>query len=118
MKQKPVKIQIWQLDRNVAAEKMFVDYDTVRDKFGGVDFTQYRKVYEGTVYTNNLDGIYMTFNVRVPEDYKGRSSSVSDIIVIMGKKKKYRYFYVDSFGFRKLTWDENSPVNRLKMREV
>ena len=44
-----------------------------------------------------LDEIYARFNGEHPKNYKGRSLSVSDIIVLDGNM-----YYVDKFGFKKV----------------
>lgn len=69
----------------------------------------YRLVYKGTIDTNDLNKIWEIFNINHPEDYKARSLSVSDIVVISNdtSANEERYF-VDSFGFHKLTDDEFS----------
>ena len=117
-KTKAKKVMIWQL-RKEAAEKMFLGYDYVRDNLGGVDLHEYRKAYEGDVGTDDLNEIYRIFNTEsVPEGYRGRSLSVSDIVVVIGRRQKYRYFYVDNVGFRELTWAEEFGPTSLKMKEV
>ncbi|MBQ9544019.1 MAG: hypothetical protein IJV00_02695 [Clostridia bacterium] len=116
---KSTKIMIWQIDRNKAAEKMFRDYDFVRDNLGGVDLRDYRKEFEGSVGTHDLDAIYMIFNSEArPERYRGRSLSIGDIVVVIGRwpRQKYRYWYVNSAGFRELTWADKGEVGSLKMK--
>lgn len=44
-----------------------------------------------------LEDLFDIFNVRLPSDYKGRSMSVSDIIVLNGIP-----YYCDSFGFKEI----------------
>lgn len=115
------KVSIWQIDRNVAAEKMFREYDFVRDYMGGVDLHQYRKVYEGTVEVCDreltLEDIFEIFNSEPPKGYRGHSLSVGDIIVIM-KPHPYRFFYVDKAGFRELTWADRALPPTMKMKEI
>lgn len=68
----------------------------------------YRCVYKDTIDTNDLNKIWIIFNINHPEDYKARSLSVSDIVILSdtsGSEEEERYF-VDSFGFHKLTNDE------------
>ena len=49
----------------------------------------------------SLDSIYETFNLYHPEDFKGHSLSVGDIIVIRKAGKDQAYF-VDVIGFKEL----------------
>lgn len=63
--------------------------------------SMYRKVWEGEC-TNNLDDIFIIFNVNIPIDFKGHSLSVSDVIVTDNGA-----FFVDIFGFKPVNWFEN-----------
>lgn len=62
----------------------------------------YDLVYEGNLseipYTDVLEGIYTKFNTDLPQDYRGHSLSVSDVIVI-NRNRESTAHYVDSFGF-------------------
>lgn len=62
----------------------------------------YRKVYEGNYDGKTLDGIYVMLNSNHPEDYKYRSLSMSDVVVIK-KDCNERVYYVDDCGFKDIT---------------
>ena len=51
--------------------------------------------------SDDLDGLYATFNDNPPADYKAHSMSVSDV-VIMHQNGETKAFYVDRFGFEEL----------------
>jgi len=62
----------------------------------------YDVVYSGDVEAGDsvedtLEGLYMTFNVNHPSDFKGHSLSVSDVIELDDK-----HYYCDSFGFKRI----------------
>lgn len=63
----------------------------------------YDKVYEaeytgGETETNDiLEDLFTIFNISKPEGFKGRSLSVSDIVVVDGVP-----YYCDIFGFEKI----------------
>ena len=65
----------------------------------------YELVYEGTVGEfrgkATLEALYTQFNTNHPEDFKGHSLSVSDVIVITVDGKDTAYF-CDSFGFTEM----------------
>lgn len=64
-----------------------------------VDRENYNRVYRGRLQPNEtLDGIFQKFNINQPEDYHGRSLSVSDVICIKQDGKTMAHF-VDSYGF-------------------
>lgn len=65
------------------------------------DFNNYDKVYEGSIsggaVDEKLDDLFRKFNIERPEDFKGHSMSVSDVVVMDSKA-----YYVDSVGFQPL----------------
>ena len=93
------KVSIYQI-ADVNSNKVFQNYEKVVEKYGGIKLSDYKKVYECTHATTKkntttiLDEIYARFNGVHPEDYKGRSISISDIIVLDGIM-----YYVDTMGF-------------------
>lgn len=48
-----------------------------------------------------LENIYMKFNIERPEDFKGHSLSVSDVVVLVKEGETTAHF-VDSFGFKEV----------------
>lgn len=67
------------------------------------DFANYEKVYEGNAADLNgnlgekMESLFEKFNLERPEDFKGHSLSVSDVVVLEDKA-----CYVDVIGFRYL----------------
>lgn len=59
----------------------------------------YREVYSSSQEKFDPEGIYKKFNLYTPEDYTGRSLSVSDIIRYKTKSGDTLNLYCDSFGF-------------------
>lgn len=71
-----------------------------------VDPDNYEKVYTADVPEDGsimmkLENIYKTFNLHRPEDFKGHSLSVSDVVVLH-QEGKDTAFYVDSIGFEEV----------------
>ena len=48
-----------------------------------------------------LEELYLTFNLRRPEDFRGHSLSVSDMVVL-NREGQAGAFYVDRIGFKEL----------------
>lgn len=77
------------------------------ERFGlFVDPDNYEKVYTANVPEDGsimmkLENIYKTFNLHRPEDFKGPSLSVSDVVVLHQEGKDTAY-YVDSIGFEEV----------------
>lgn len=57
-----------------------------------------RLVFDGEVDAKRLEDIFQIFNLRLPEGYRGRSMSVSDVVWAEGLGT----FFCDSFGFKQL----------------
>ena len=78
------------------------------------DFSNYYKIYEGDLSAVNvrgdtvgdkLEAIFVKFNLDRPEDFKGHSLSVSDVVVMDDKA-----YYVDAVGFQPLK--EFKPIEK------
>lgn len=105
--QKKPDFEIYQLKSGYETRNLrFEPYDRLMEHGDKVDFSNYDKVYEGDnsmLPSNNgepdskLEAIYMKFNIDRPEDFKGHSLSVSDVVVMNDKP-----YYVDSVGFKPL----------------
>lgn len=103
------------------ADYIFRDWECAQRH--GFTFNDYEEIYEFTMDINPskninvyLDDIFTMFNVHRPEDFKGHSLSVSDIIMIKGNGGLTLY-YVDDFGFKKLSPEEWHTEKGLKKYE-
>ena len=96
--------EIWQLKSGPAtARLLFLSSDYLDRKGLAVDFANYEQVYRDRLRTSDtLDGIYQRFNIHRPEDLRGHSLSVSDLIVVR-QPRGTQVFFVDSFGFKDVT---------------
>lgn len=67
-----------------------------------VEYKNYEFIYSGKMNADmNLENIFAKFNMDRPEDFRGHSLSVSDVIVIEMNGKATAHF-VDSFGFKEI----------------
>lgn len=74
-------------------------------KTSAIDASIYDEVFSGEVNANDLDGIFIMFNLDKPEGYKGHSLSVSDIIEVTKSKTIGKgAYYVDHIGFQKVVF--------------
>ena len=60
--------------------------------------------------------LYTKFNIEHPEDFRGHSMSVSDIVALI-VANDVSFYYVDAFGFRPLQ-NFFSPENYLRNAEM
>ena len=67
--------------------------------------------------TITLDNILERFNIDRPEDFRGHSLSVSDVIVI-NRGAEITAYYVDSFGFQELPEFVQQRMNMLEHNSV
>ena len=85
------------------------------------EFDHYKVVYIALLepFTNlnyMLEDLYTKFNIHHPEDFRGHSLSVSDIVALK-QNGVVSCHYVDSFGFAELP-DFMKPENYLKNAEM
>lgn len=96
-------IRIYQInldrDTNRAA---FMNSGRLKARNKKIDFASYDLVYEGNPGCTDLEDIYLTFNMIRPEDYRGRSLSVSDIVELVGNDEECGFYFCDSLGWKKL----------------
>ena len=76
----------------------------------GWSFDSYRLVWSGKEEARDnldlLEFLYEVFNERRPDDFKGHSLSVSDIIEVQEVDvvgAEPTYYYCDSFGWKNIT---------------
>ena len=94
---------IYQLDLSDNTDNLrFMSLDWVQGKGLSVDRDNYQMVYaRQREPVETLEDIYRRFNIGHPEDFKGHSLSVSDVLVLHEKGADTAY-YVDSIGFKEL----------------
>lgn len=95
-----MKFKLYQLkhEENIIRKYGFMRFDFAKKH--GFTIEDYENTYEGEIeegryIEETLENIFVKFNTNRPEDFKGHSLSVSDIVQING-----HFYYVDSFGFK------------------
>ncbi len=94
---------IYQLRQGEDTRKFrFEAYDYLAAKGYAADMADYEFVYTAELLPGtSLEDIYTRFNVNHPQDFKGHSLSVSDVVVLHQNGQDTAY-YVDSIGFKEL----------------
>ena len=110
-----MKIRIYQINMDRDTNRIaFCGLDQIKKYFGitEVDSKIYDMVYEGNTSCSTLDEVYEMFNLNHPEDFKGWSLSVSDVVEIIESEGIQKGFYFcDSYGFTNISFDsENCEV--------
>ncbi len=94
--------EILQLKQDSSIPYRFMGMDQVRKNGYVISNADYEKTYEGELQSgDDLESLYMKFNLYRPEDFTGHSLSVSDVIVLHLPEGDKAY-YVDSIGFQEV----------------
>ncbi len=113
---------IYQLKRSDKTTELHFMGTEYLDKKGlSVDRDNYDVVYAADLMysgdtDDRLNGLYRTFNVDRPDDFRGHSLSVSDIVALK-QDGMVSYHYVDTYGFKELP-NFQRPENYLKAAEI
>ena len=113
---------IYQLrDSEDTAQLRFMNADYLAQKGLSTQKENYAAVYAGDLdrrgdTQDKLNELYETFNIRRPEDFRGHSLSVSDIVALK-QNGVVSCHYVDSWGFKELP-GFLKPENYLKNAEM
>lgn len=102
-------------------EMRFMPYSYVQKLKNQPTIDHYDVVYHGSLEQSSatdvqLEDLYRRFNIERPEDFKGHSMSVSDIVAL-NVAGEVSCYYVDSFGFKEMSGFIN-PDNYLKSAEM
>ena len=72
------------------------------DHYEAVYFANTPAYFYGMSNAEALEELYLTFNLRRPEDFRGHSLSVSDVVVL-NREGQTGAIYVDRIGFKELS---------------
>ena len=82
-------------------DNVFMNYGYAQNH-GGVKFSEYNTVYTGEIAGNDpheiLENLFYIFNCKHPDDYAGRSLSVSDLVALEATGT----YFCDSYGWQKI----------------
>ncbi len=96
---------IYQLKDDVPVDYHFRSLERLQEKGLAVDPANYEKIYTAPLTPGTtLEGIFEKFNIDRPEDFKGHSLSVSDVVVLHQNGQDTAH-YTDSIGFVDISKD-------------
>ena len=80
-----MRIRIYQIEMSLDEQNVaFRPYTEMQEKYSGdIPAELYRMIYEGVVPTKEFSVVFYIFNMAHPQDYRGRSLSVSDVIEVV-----------------------------------
>ena len=88
-------------------DRRFESYDSLERQGLQADINFYETMYTGPITTQSAntdvicENLFVKFNTDRPENFKGHSLSVSDVIALK-LQEAVKFYYVDSFGFKEL----------------
>ena len=85
----------------------------------GIDPFSYDRVWSGHLEATTLDGVYNALNQDIrPDNYNGRSMSVSDVCEVIGEDGQSKFYFVDTgAAFKEVKFDP-SLTREAKEREI
>ena len=100
-----MRFKLYQIKKSLISTGTYIFMDFDFAKKHDLTIKDYDVVYEGDItpskfIEDTLEAIYMKFNVDRPQDFKGHSLSVSDIIEINDE-----FYYTEGLGFKNITND-------------
>ncbi len=103
-----MNIEIYQIDidKDVDRVAFMGTWMLERKSVRQINFSIYDLVYKCSTNCRNLEDVYEMFNLNHPEDFRGHSLSVSDIVKVTGYQDiEDGHYFCDTFGWKRL--DEN-----------
>lgn len=97
------KYMLYQVkDGEQARDYRFIPYSQLQKHGLTVDKNNYELTYVcGLSEKTTLENLFTQFNTDLPQDFKGRSMSVSDVVV-MKRNGEEKAYYCDSMGFKEV----------------
>ena len=118
-----MKIKIYQINMERDDEGCaFMGIDFLNRKLGlnHPDSGIYEQVFDGEIDGKSPEDVFAKFNWDNPENYRGRSLSVSDVVeIIDGAEVEPGFYFCDSIGFKKVEFDTSRvPIMEDKITVV
>ena len=96
------KYVIWQIKKILDTKYAFRSWEIAKDVFNLKD---YRYIYSGEIESDDpLEDLFFKFNMDHPNDYRGHSLSVSDVVLLGNEETgSSNWYYCNSMGWKDLT---------------
>jgi len=107
-----MKITLYQIIAEFDTDRlMFNNFDYMRIACGNkIPAHLYEAVYSGEFDTERLNDIFYIFNQDFPDDYRGRSMSVSDVLEVIKSPTESVFYYCDSVGYKEIEFDKQMAM--------
>lgn len=71
----------------------------------------YKCVFSGSAEAEKPEEMFVKFNANMPDGYKGRSMSVSDVVEYESEGRS-NFYYCDSIGFKNIDFDKDRSAGK------
>ena len=106
-----MEIKIFQINLDRDTNRVaFADLEHTEKYQGspGIDSSIYDEVFSGNVDCSNLEDVFRMFNLEQPDNYSGRSLSVSDIVQVLDSTTVAPgCYFCDTIGFKEVCFEVN-----------
>ena len=95
--------RLYQLKASTDIETRYIGYKLLKERgFKEPNIEDYKIVYDGSISTNNLEGIYAIFDASdKPEGFTETGIFISDVIELYDENSR-EFYYINPKGFEKL----------------
>ena len=113
-----MKVKLYQIDLDRDTEgRAFMSQDWLARKAENptvIDSSIYDCVFDGEIDGDSLEDAFATFNFDHPDGFRGRSMSVSDVLVTELEDGKFAAHFCDSIGFTDVEFDMDAAKDLRK----
>ncbi len=111
-----MRIRIYQIAPDLDTDhRMFRGFDEAHKK-ATIKSEVYECVYEKDFPVVDPETVYRIFNINLPEDYHGRSMSISDIVEFEMDGQS-QFLFCDTFGFSPVSFDKSKVHETAESRK-
>lgn len=111
-----MKLNIYQIDLDKDENGVaFESYDSMQKAQNSAEVNPeiYDKIYSGEIEATDIEAVYRIFNIDKPDDFGGRSLSVSDVVeIVESEEVKPGFYYCDSIGFKEIDFDPSMTTEK------
>lgn len=113
-----MKVKLYQIDLDRDTEcRAFMSQDWLARKVENptvIDSTIYDCVFDGEIDGDSLEDAFATFHSGRPDGFRGRSMSVSDVLITKLEDGKFAAHFCDSIGFTDVEFDMDAAKDLRK----
>lgn len=101
-------VNLYQIADELDSERMmFRDFKTIMNTYENKFPKEiYKLVFSGELDVQDPEDVFYIFNTAHPENYSGRSMSVSDVVEFVHTPAQSDFYFCDSVGFKQVEFNK------------